>query len=117
MNITGKCRLCNADVKSFNADLHLLECRRIDKNDIDNFAFEYADITNNSYDEIIEVIYDYCNYVMHDDDISYLFPKVSTFSKFFTDIELLLDQKASKVYKKREITGQQKRFNILNYSI
>lgn len=117
MNITGKCRLCNADVKSFNADLHLLECRRIDKNDIDNFAFEYADITNNSYDEIIDVIYNYCNYVMHDDDISYLFPKVSTFSKFFNDIELLLDQKASKVYKKREITGQQKRFNILNYTI
>ncbi|CAB3990385.1 Hypothetical predicted protein [Paramuricea clavata] len=117
MNITGKCRLCKAVVKSFNADLHLLECRRIDKNDIDNFAFEYADITNNNYDEIINIIYDYCNYVMHDDDVSYLFPKVSTFSKFLDDLEHLLDQKASKVYKKSEITGQQMRFNILNYSI
>ena len=54
---------------------------------------------------------------MHDDDVSYLFPKVSTFSKFLNDIELLLDRKASKVYKKKEISGQQKRFNILNYSI
>ncbi len=116
MNIMGKCRLCNADVKSFNADLHLLECRRIDQNDIDNFAFECAEITNNSYDEIINTIYDYCNYIMHDDDVTYLFSNVSVFSTFLNEIELLLDRKAAKVYKKSEITGQQKHFNILNYN-
>ncbi|CAB4040446.1 Hypothetical predicted protein, partial [Paramuricea clavata] len=117
MNIMGKCRLCNTDVESFNADFHLLECRKIDQNDIEDLAFEFADITNNSYYEIVNIIYDYCNYVMHDEDVSYLFPKVSIFAKFLNNIELLLDRKASKVFKKKEISGQQMRFNILNYKL
>jgi hypothetical protein len=53
---------------------------------------------------------------MHDDDVTYLFSNVSVFSTFLNEIELLLDRKAAKVYKKSEITGQQKRFNILNYN-
>ena len=116
MNIQGKCRLCKSDVASYQADAHLLECRRLDQFDIDDLAHEYADITHSSYNDIINVIFQYCDYVMHDEDVSYYFSKMSTFEKFLHDLESLLDRRATKVYRKMQITGHQRRFNILDYS-
>ena len=116
MHFDGRCRLCNGAVASYNVNRHLLDCKRIRQYDTDDFAHEYADITNNSYHDIINVVYDNCDCIMHDDEISHIFRKVSTFSKFLYDLEHLLDRKATFIFKKMELSGQCARFNILNYS-
>ena len=116
MCIPGKCRLCHKNVDSYNADLHLLDCKRIQNYDIDDLAHEYADITRKSYYDIINVIYYYCMCVMHDDEISVIFRKVSTFSKFLHDLNDILDRKAIRIFKEMELFGQRTRFNVLNFS-
>ena len=116
MCIHGKCRLCNKKVDSYNADLHLIECGKIEQLDIDDFAHEYADITNSTYNDIINVIFDYCMCIMHDEDISTIFRKISTFGKFLNELECILDRKAIFAFKSVELFGQHTRFNILNYS-
>ena len=116
MNIRGKCRLCNKEIQSFQTELHLLDCRGIQQIDTDDFAHEYADITNDDYANIITIMIDYCECVMHDVDVSRTFSKVSTLRQFLYDFESLLDRKAIKIYNKIGMHGQQKRFNILDYS-
>ncbi len=116
MCIPGKCRLCNKHVDSYNVDLHLLDCHRIEQFDIDDFAHEYADITQNSYHDIINVVYDYCQCIMHDDEISIPFRKLSIFRKFLHELNCILDRKAIRVFQKNQLFGQRNRFNILNYS-
>ena len=87
MCIHGRCRLCNKKVDSYNADLYLIECTKIEHLDIDDFAREYADITNSDYNTIINIIFDYCMCIIHDNEISNIFRKISTFSKLLNELE------------------------------
>jgi hypothetical protein len=115
MDIQGTCRLCHAEVKSHQADSHLLDCRGINQTDTDDFAYEYVNITNNTYQNIISLTLDYSECIMHDDELTAIFSNLSTSRQFFSDLESLLDRKAIKIYKQLGIHGQQKRFNILRY--
>ena len=116
MRIPGKCRLCNSCVDSYNADLHLLECSKIDNEVIDNFARDYASETNSSYSDIINVVYDYCSCIMNDDEISSYFCNIPLFANFLYKLESILDSYATYVFLKSNLSGPRTRFNILNYS-
>lgn len=116
MNILGKCRLCKVTVPSHAVDLHLLQCTKLVHHDVDNLAMEHADITNKNYSDMINIVYDYVQCIMHDDVVSNLFWKVSLFTKFLHDIEHLMDCKARSIFQLTNMSGDQKRFNILDYS-
>ncbi len=98
MKTLGRCRFCKEEVYSYKADYHLLACKRLQQEDVDEFANEYAEITTSSYGDIITVIYDYCENIMHDEEISFMFQKLATFRKFLNDLESILDRKASKIF-------------------
>ena len=116
MKIPGKCRLCHKDLYSFQVDAHLLECKSLRQIDLDDFTHEHADISKNTYADIITIILNYCEGIMHDEEVSCLYSNVSLLRKLFDDLETLLDRKATKIFNKSGMHGQQSRFNILNYS-
>ena len=115
MKISGQCRLCNQKVDSYNADYHLLGCPKIPEADIDELVYKHAN-DELDYADINDIIYDYCQFAIDDETVSFIFRKVDLFQAFLNDLHCMLDRKASYIFKKSDLSGQHPRFNILNYS-
>lgn len=115
MNIMGKCRSCNAEIPSYKADFHLLECPRVNPDIIDDFVMSQADAICSDNCEITNILYNYCDYVMHDDELNDIFRRVSDCDKFFLAIEQFLDRTALYLLKRLKISGPHKRLDILHY--
>ena len=115
MEIEGSCRRCKKVVSSYESDDHLLYCPKISCDDFDTFCIDQAKIYNTSDCDIEAVAVGYHQLEIDLSDINYIFPKVSQFESFIHDLELFLDNFASKVYSSLNISEQCKRFNILNY--
>ena len=113
MKIPGKCRLCNQQVYSYNADYHLC-CKEIPQTDIDELIHKHA---NDEYDftDINDMIYNY-QFAIDDQTVSFIFRNVDLFQAFLNYLYCMLDRKASYIFKKTDLFGQHPRFNILNYS-
>jgi hypothetical protein len=115
MDIQGSCRRCKKAVSSYESDDHLLYCPKIPREDFDSFCIDQAKIYNTTDCDIEAVAAGYCQREIDLSDINNVFPKASQFESFIHDLELFLDNFASKVYSSLNISGQRKRFNILNY--
>ena len=115
MEIQGSCRRCKKVVSSYESDDHLLYCPKISRDDFDTFCIDQAKMHNTTDCDIEAVAAGYCQFEIDLSDINNVFPKASQFESFIHDLELFLDNFASKVYSSLNISGQRKRFNILNY--
>ncbi|CAB4045157.1 Hypothetical predicted protein, partial [Paramuricea clavata] len=80
--------------------------RKFCRDDFDTFCIEQAKLYNVTDCDIEAVAAGYCQLEMDLSDINNVFPKVSQFESFIHDLELFLDNFASKVYSSLNISGQ-----------
>ena len=116
MDILGSCRFCGEKLASCYSDLHILTCTSFDDTDVTLFYKKMANLTfNNDPSKIKSVAIDYCLYLLHisEYDINELLD-LKSLNTFFAELELFLDTRAAKMFKKLGYTNS-RRFNILKY--
>ncbi len=69
MNLIGECRLCNSQVPSYLAQLHVFECPKANKKIINTFAKKFAKSLKLSKDTVYNIAKDHVAYKYADNEV------------------------------------------------
>ena len=115
MNIKGQCRLCKKEIRSYNVDMHLITCSKLNVQDVVSFVDDFAKSIKAEHADVNDQMYNYCDFELDESETNYVFAHISTYEKFIKELEQFLDNRATVIFKKSNIYGIQRCFNILNY--
>ncbi len=115
MNLIGECRLCNSQVPSYLAQLHVLECPKASKKIINTFAKKFAKSLKLSKDTVYNIAKDHVAYKYADDKVPNKdFKTLDQFRNFCKALDTATDSQTKSFFEQCNLPCSRD-VNILKY--
>ena len=113
MNLSGRCRLCNNIVRSYDVDEHLLECVKLNDNDLKSFITKSSKNIKADEEDIKDQVFNYAQYELEEEYLNQVFCSIDSYKQFVSNVEQFLNSRAMTIFETCKIYGLQSRSNIL----
>ena len=115
MNLIGECRLCNSQVPSYLAQLHVFECPKANKKIINTFAKKFAKSLKLSKDTVCNIAKDHVAYKYTDNEVPNKdFKTLDQFRNFCKALDTATDSQTKSFFEQCNLPCSRD-VNILKY--